>query len=268
MDALAKTIDTQRRAFLSQLDKIGKRPKAKRVHALRTSARKLLAAFELSTRLGIEPKSATVHRLKKLLDRLSPLRDTQVQVRALESLRGSEVAQLAKALGEKKRRLARRAGKQLASFDMATFEHEASRVASALRADGGAGQLPAIVVQGALAEQHLGIERRRRGATGEDPDSLHQLRLALKRYGYALEALDDVLPASARRLGQIIEHLQHELGAAHDAYVLAETAHEHAKAEPDSGMLRELSQRLLRRSEIAQQSVAQSVRDAHLAWPF
>jgi len=268
MDALAKTLDTERRAFLSQLDNIGKRPKPKRVHALRTSARRLLAALELSTRLGVGPKSATVKHLKKVLDLLSPLRDAQVQLRTLESLPPNAVEPLTKAVARKKRHFARRVGKRLASFDAATFEHEVSRVTSALQAESSAAPLASIVVQGALAEQHLGVERQRRGATGADPKALHQLRLSLKRYRYALDALAETLPASAQQLGKLIKQLQDELGAAHDAHVLAETAQEYAQAAPESEPLRELSQQLLRRSQLAQESAAQSARNAPLAWPF
>src|SRR6187431_2305768 len=130
---LATTIDTQRQALLRCVTRAGK-PKAKRVHALRVAIRRLLVALDLATTTGQTLKPRTARRLKRLLDDLSPLRDTEVQLKALPSLAVNhpETEELEKALRARKRGLERLAARRLAKFEIDDLARDIELVTGAL----------------------------------------------------------------------------------------------------------------------------------------
>jgi CHAD domain-containing protein len=209
-----------------------------------------------------------------LLDRLSPLRDAQVQIRALPSLTNAhpQAEELGDVLRARKRELTRTAAKHLARFDgdalTSDLEELADRLSPApLRA--ALGEVLDAALTGDLAKRHLRAVRDWQAATAEDPKSLHRVRLSLKGYRYALEALGPILPSSARELSQGVARLQDQLGAAHDAHVLAETARASVKARRvrHPGRLEGLVSDLEKASRAAQLNGESSLRGSTLEWP-
>jgi CHAD domain-containing protein len=266
---LVLSIEAQREALHRALERCAQKPKAKRIHALRVAARRLQSALGLASALGVEPKSRLRRRLAKLLPWLSPVRDAHVARHALETQApdAAGVATLTKLLHARERRLARKVRRRLSTFDLARFERELSSMEGELVALSTERAEPSLTatLRRELSRQHLKVERCRQRVNARRPKSLHRLRLSLKRYRYALDALAGVLPGEARELSQRIAELQDQLGSAHDAHWLAEHARQRAKARPK---LRGLAQSLEQASEAAQAAGAQAVANTTLEWPL
>ena len=272
VEALTASLKSESRALLDELTRCQKKPKMKRVHAVRTSARRLLAALELATVLGAEPKRRIVRGLTELLSALSPLRDRQVQQRALERLseHHADVSALSARLRSQERELSDQASRRLADFDAKEFRHHVATLAQQLEATATSAQAPGAAqtaIHGELARRHLQVSRRRGRASADDARSLHRLRLALKSYRYGLAAVETALPAAARGLSEAVTRLQDQLGEAHDAHVLAEAAKGTKKSGPPR-RARRLSRNLAHQSRVAQRAAAEAVNGAVLEWPL
>lgn len=272
VEVLKNSIGQNLRTLRHELAGGSGKPKAKRVHAIRTCARRLLAALELTGTLGAPPTPHTLRSLRRLLSALSPLRDSQVQLRALQEMtdKGGDVSALSARLEKKKRELAREATQELARFDVDRFEQELGTVAQKLAADVAAtsdGNAARTAVQGDLARRHLEVTRRKWRVTVEDPRSLHRLRLALKSYRYGLAAVAPAMAEAGRELSEAVTRLQDHLGTAHDAHVLARTAAA-AKKSGQRKSVKRLSGVLARASRDAQRDAVEAVNSAKLAWPF
>jgi CHAD domain-containing protein len=70
----------------------------------------------------------------------------------------------------------------------------------------------------AVEDARREVEHRRRGPM-QEPDALHDLRIAYKRLRYTVEAFATVLPSDLASLGQSAARLQSRLGRLHDADV-------------------------------------------------
>jgi CHAD domain-containing protein len=269
---LATLIDSQRAIILGVLEEASKRPKAKGIHALRVAVRRLLAALELAAALGYSVKSRTPARLRRLMTKLSPLRDLQVQMRALEPYLAEHAptqAMLDELRARRKERK-RKVGRKLAAFDANDFEQDVSSVTGALGGTTGMAE-PAVaaVLLGELGKRHLKIDRQRRNAPEDDPEALHRMRLDFKSYRYALEALAPLGSSTTQEIVARIARLQDELGDAHDAHVLFETARtfRESVAPRDAGDIDAWIADLEQKSQRAHRDVARRLRSETLAWP-
>jgi CHAD domain-containing protein len=273
VEALTDALERDSRTLLDELARCQGKLKMKRVHAVRTSIRRLLAAFELAGVLGAEPKPRVVRGLNKLLSSLSPLRDRQVQQRTLARMTGREAdaSELAARLHDQERGLAHDASRRLSKFDAKDLRHNVATIAQQLSAT--ASSAPArdaaqTAIHGDLARRHLLVNRRRGHAGTGDPRSLHRLRLSLKSYRYGLAAVEPALPAAARGLSEAVSRLQDQLGEAHDAHVLARAAKAANKRPAHPRRAKRLSRHLEQQSHAAQRAAAQAVSSTALDWPL
>jgi CHAD domain-containing protein len=272
VEALTAALERDSRTLLDELARCQGKLKMKRVHAVRTSIRRLLAAFELAGVLGAEPKPRVVRGLNELLSSLSPLRDRQVQQRTLASMKGydADVSELAERLRAQERGLAHEASRRLSYFDAKDLRHNLATITQKLATT--ATPAPArdaaqAAIHGDLARRHLQVNRRRARAGTGDPRSLHRLRLSLKSYRYGLAAVEPALPAAARGLSEAVTRLQDQLGEAHDAHVLARAA-KAAKKSDHPRRAKRLSRHLEQQSRAAQRAAAQAVASTALDWPL
>lgn len=270
LHTLTTTVEHDGRKLLEELTHCRNRLKAKHVHALRTCIRRLLAALELAATLGAHCKPGVARSLGKLLAALSPLRDRQVQLRALETMAGDrhDVSALSARLHKQKRELAHEAGRRLARFDADRFQDDMAKVAQKLAPDATASgdeDAAHTAIRGDLARRHLQVSRQRAQVTAEDPGSLHELRLALKSYRYGLAAVAPALPEAGRAVSAAVTRLQDQLGTAHDAHVLARTAVS-ARSSHAGSATKRLSRALEHASRDAQRDAAAAVKSAELDW--
>ncbi|HYJ09720.1 MAG TPA: CHAD domain-containing protein [Polyangiaceae bacterium] len=264
---LATTIAAQRRVLGGHFQSKNRRLKPKAIHELRVAIRRLLSAFSLCGALGLTLEGRSRRRLRKLLSRLAPARDAHVQLRQLAELLPTHpgTAPLLVELRRQRRVASRRAQKRLQGFALADLDRDVSVVMDALRSAITSSAAVSAAMLGRLAAGHLTVERQLRGASADDPVALHAVRLALKDYRYALEALAKVLPASAQTLAASCEELQGVLGSAHDIHVLARTARELGKRQ-DSASVLGVADALDELSKKAHAAAAEALGRTRLPW--
>lgn len=264
--ALAAWIAAQQLVLGRHAGAEAKRLRPKAVHQLRVALRRLLTALSLSDALGVEHDQKTWRRLRKLLSLLSPARDAHVQQRSLaEHLpRHGGTELLLAELRRRRRAATKRARKGLRRFDHARVDRALSAVSAALRTMTADRSVVRAALLGQLASQHLIVQTQLQGASGDDPAALHALRVAIKSYRYALEALAPVLP-STQALARRCEELQNLLGGAHDAHVLAQSAADLAERQHDPTAAG-LAQELRSRSERQHEGAAAALARTQLPW--
>lgn len=195
------------------------------LHAMRVASRRLRAAISLfgdvlpieATRLS--PELAWIGRM------IGGVRDLDVQIVQLDdwaailpSHDGEPLARL-RALLTTDRNDAR--AELLQALDSPRYDRLVRRCAAMLRTRSGARTTSARAAAPALIERRHSAVRKahRRIGRGDDPDAYHRLRIAGKRFRYALEFFADVYPGETTRVVRRTVELQDLLGAYQDANV-------------------------------------------------
>jgi len=246
-------------------------PPPDRVHRLRVALRRLLALLELAASVGATPPERTVRRLRALLRALSPLRDVHVQLETAEDLatRDPRALPLVNALRSREAVVARRAEKELRRFRTRTHEADVEALASALSASRSAAEDAAskAVLMGIAARRYLAFEERRQGIDPSDAEALHRMRVALKKYRYAVEALAPIAGGAGKAL-KMMKRFQDGLGALHDADVLDETIRATAKSleAPARGALEALRRELEARQHHELSAFTEKLESAAPRW--
>jgi len=195
------------------------------VHDLRVGLRRLIAALELASALDAEASRRVQHELKALLSALSPLRDLQVQEKTLERLGPAEprLAEVAHELSRRRKRAARTLTEVAGEFPAARCAEALARCAEKLEREPTTPSAARLLTLAAVAGRYAKFDRRRRAIAGTDRHALHRVRVAFKRYRYAVEIASPLLPKSTQGMVESMKRFQDELGAVQDASVLMET---------------------------------------------
>lgn len=195
------------------------------VHDLRVGLRRLLAALELAKCLDVEVPAKTAKSLERLLSSLSPLRDLEVQKQTLERLGEDqpELLQLSERLERRRATLSRRVTHELDDFAPELIERSLEHCAAALDASATVPQVARILLLAAVVRRYTKFDRRRRAVAGSDRHALHGVRVAFKKYRYAVEIARPLLPRPAEHALAAMKLFQDELGAIQDAGVLIDT---------------------------------------------
>jgi CHAD domain-containing protein len=195
------------------------------LHDMRVASRRLRAA----TALFAEFLPAEAERLRPELAwlgrEIGAVRDLDVQLAqldewaaALEQPDAERLAQLRAALAARR---AEARAEMLAALDSPRYDRLVRRFAAMVRSRSGTRTRPARAVAPDLIERRYRALRkamRRADATGE-PDAYHRLRIAGKRFRYAVEFLADVYPGRTKPLVRRTVALQDLLGAYQDGHV-------------------------------------------------
>lgn len=274
--ALTRSIQTGAESLRAALEQGSLKLGVKRVHVLRVALRRLLSTCELVTVVGCEVSPRLPRRLARLLRQLSPLRDVQVQLRALAGLalvQGVETNRLSARLRRQQRALMHKAGRSVTKFDVEVFEHEiraAIEALSAIASDAPTRAAVEAATRGQLARLHLGVDVRRRALLRASARArvLHRLRLHLKEYRYSLEVIAPTLPPKVRELALTAARLQEALGSAHDAHLLATMFRAELERRGTHPRFEELCSKLARDSDAAQLAATTLLADTQLDWPL
>jgi len=200
------------------------------VHDMRVAVRRLRAGLEAfgggdSKRLWRADRS-----LRALQDGLGAVRDQQLHVRWLRSVRG--------ALAVPARALAARAGADLqaarAALEVALRAWRRDgfrRVGEAIEGVSPRGRFDLRLARRALRRplRAVGAEVAQLGSAA-DPRASHRLRIASKKLRYAAELYQPAAPRALRPVRLAMERLQGVLGAVQDAHVRAERLREASPA--------------------------------------
>jgi len=195
------------------------------LHDMRVASRRLRAAIAL---FG-DVLPAEAERLRPDLawvgQTIGAVRDLDVQLQQLDRwtnvLTPSDQEALRRLRSLLEGQRARARGEMLESLDSPRYARLVRRLGTMLRSRSGARTAPARAVAPDLVEARHRALRKAKRQIGPDSDAaaFHRLRIATKRYRYALEFLSDVYPGETKRLIRRSVTLQDVLGAHQDAHV-------------------------------------------------
>lgn len=195
------------------------------VHDLRVALRRLLAALELAECLDVRVPAKTAKALERLLSALSPLRDLEVQKQTLERLGEDqpELLALAERLEQRRSAVARRVFEKLDAFAPELLERTLEHSAETLETEAAVPAIARVLLLAAVVRRYGKFDRRRRALAGSDRHALHGVRVAFKKYRYAVEVARPLLPRQAEGALTAMKLFQDELGTIQDAGVLIDT---------------------------------------------
>jgi len=213
------------------------------IHDLRVATRRLQATLEIAgDRLPDRPGRRLDRRARTLRRRLGAARNTWVLFGLLGEFRSVPGREERKFVADLARRLERAAGSR-PSKERRSLPGIRKRIRALLRemAHGSPGSAaPAGDAMGGLVRAVL---RARTDTRDGDPEAMHRLRIAIKRYRYALEALTEAGASGLQPAIHAARSLQSDLGSLHDLDVLIEVVRRNAHVPGAGGLLR----RILRR---------------------
>lgn len=195
------------------------------VHDLRVSIRRLLAFLALLQQLapGLRRRKKLRRRLKKQLDGLSALRDTQVTlatVKALDKPIAGKQLFCAYLLKQEHRQL--HASRQaLQSFPVDKVYRQLGKLRKQLRK-----RLPDIdekVLPAAVEAAYAKVVARHQLVQKEDMASIHRVRVAFKRFRYTAEIVQLIAPVFHAKAMHAMRQYQTLLGSIQDAEVMLVT---------------------------------------------
>jgi CHAD domain-containing protein len=192
------------------------------IHDLRVSIRRVLAWIAVRDALLGPDRDLRAARssLKALMSPLGKLRDAHVKRDLIRTIlpKGDEPSYLYAVLvaGDVQLREEKVGG--------LLGRKSARRIRVPLpRTRTGRGSGPDASVAGSRHLSMLGraVRKHRKGALDpSNPDALHRMRLAFKKYRYAREVLEPLLPRAARNGGKRLHDFQTLLGTIHDCDVI------------------------------------------------
>ena len=197
------------------------------VHDRRVAIRRLRTAVEVFE--PALPKKAAKHsrqELKALFNGFGDRRDADVAIAFLRSMEPSLTAADAPGLRGLIAELDAGGGPAPAAASLPPDVHEL--VAAARGSNGGA----AAAVMDRIAAKRLTAVTARLGA--EDPDALHDLRIAAKRLRYVLEVARPVMGDAVKQREAAARSVQEVLGEIHDCDVLLPRIRAHRRALRDA----------------------------------
>jgi len=194
---LAKSVHDARRGYRKRLKQCQKKFSRKAVHDLRVETRRLLAMLEFLEALHFKDSpEKTAKMLKKRLDALDNLRDTQVQLSLLKPLWTDfpEARPLKKSLQRCERRLIKRGPRKLKGRNglaKRLKDLEKELCGSGLALPTSATDDPGLAALRNCFQRAVALRRRIRR---NNPATIHKMRVAFKRFRYLSELLQPLLP--------------------------------------------------------------------------
>jgi CHAD domain-containing protein len=221
------------------------------IHDLRVATRRLQATLAIvGDRLPDRPRRRLDRRARTLRRRLGSERNTWVLIGLLEefrSLPGREerrfVADLIRRLEHSTRARTRKEPRSLPGIRkrFRTLLRGMAPVSGSLAA-------PAAPAEAAMRELVGAVLSARAGTRDGDPESMHRLRIVIKRYRYALEVLTEAGAPGLRPAILSARSLQGDLGSLHDLDVLIEAVRRDSHVPGADIFLRRILRRRSRQS--------------------
>lgn len=210
------------------------------IHALRVATRRLQATLDLfGPCLPARPRRRLARRARNIRRGLGGQRNAWVLFRLVGRLRGL--------LDPGEKRYAAHLGRRLELSAGSGEKKKRNKIpgvrkrARALQRAMAGRAAPAVApVHGALATHLEAVRRAGHAARDGDAESMHRLRIAVKRYRYVLEALLDAGAAHLQPAIHEARSLQRELGRLHDLDTLIEVVRGDAQVAGAGAFLRRI----------------------------
>jgi CHAD domain-containing protein len=225
---LVRALKKQSKRYRKELRRCQERFSEEAIHKSRVETRRLLSSVDLlGSLISARHLEKAQHALKRHLDVLDDLRDTQVQlVTVSKMLRAFPAARTFHAfLLKREKRFARKTRKRVEQLR----HRRLGRLIAACRGDVQAhlgDRPPQRVAEVLLASVDRAFARTRQRWTQirqEDATTIHRTRVAFKKFRYMVEALADFLPGVTDYHVAAMRHYQTMMGEIQDAEVLLRT---------------------------------------------
>lgn len=254
---LADAVRRLRRSYRKRLARCKEEFSEKAVHDLRVETRRTLALLELlrsfAPRTGVQKLT---HSFEKRLKAFGELRDVHVQQRLLKPLwsRFPEARALKSLLDRREEKLAAKLNRRIKSLEFAKLNRRLKELQNVV--DRKHKTVSAIAfrsqVAGVLEKAYRSVSALRRKVREDQSATVHQLRIAFKRFRYLSELLRPVIPGIRDSRLVRMKRFQQEAGEIQDLEVLLmRTAHSVKRRKISPVNLRNLRHELQRRKAAA-----------------
>lgn len=221
------SLDRSWNAFSQAWKKARVKASEKSVHDLRVNTRRLIAALELPRVLSKRERVAKLQRrFKKVLKRMGRLRDVQVQLESLSQIRNISVIdgfkrglkrlerqEIGRIRGKLKRATKQRLGEALKDA-----RSEFRRLHDSMGDDRFVRSVQRFL--SSRRNQFLKAKHRFQRVQPLNEEALHEMRIALKKLRYVLEAAQPVLDPSAKQRAREMHAFQQLMGDSRDLQML------------------------------------------------
>jgi CHAD domain-containing protein len=224
--------------YLKELRRAKKAPSEEAVHDLRVATRRLISTLRICELLIPDARIERLRRrLKRLFDACSPLRDTQVQLLALEPQLAAypELDTLMTILRVREQDLIRSIARKAAKADTTRWRRTIRWIEGTLREQFSQPlmhEAATTIVLGAAAQAFATALFFSERVVATKPETIHKARIAFKKFRYTLEALAPLLPHLDRDLLKAMDAYQTRMGVIQDAEVLEGVVKRFAERQP------------------------------------
>ena len=237
----------------------------KSVHDLRVNTRRIIATLELARVLSNRGDIAKVQRcFKKVLKSMGPLRDVQVQLDTVSRLRQRGV------IGAFMRRLKRREGEEIHRIQNALKRGRKRNLAEEVNQlgteigrlheslDGERIHRSVNRVLSVRQNEFSKAKRRFDRRQLRNEETLHVMRIALKKLRYVVEALEPVLGPSAKIQARQMHAFQQLMGECRDMEILRTELENWAKKKGKTIAIVPMLEQLHERREVLLKKIIES----------
>lgn len=262
---LLRSIAERWQVFASQVARTRRRPTEKAIHDLRVATRRLIATLDIvRTVLPGDRYRKPRRRLKRHLKAFSALRDLQVQIIVVRGLatRFPILRLFLTVMTVREKLLLGHARREILAMPLQSIEQEVSNAENdleALLADPVMRDAARSVVFGALGSAFTRAAELKAGAMSGSTRRIHKFRISFKRFRYAVEALQPLLPGANRKMMKAMNRYQVRMGDIQDMEVLNSSVNAFARRRSRSAPIQflRLKEHLLsRRKELITQFTA------------
>ena len=271
---LAGALQNRWQSYHEQLRNCQENFSEEAVHELRVATRRLIAQLVL---LNCVIPSDAIEKARRILKRrlvaLGDLRDAQVQRGFIghQTTRFPELVFMGAWLEHRERHLARSAAQKVGGFKIRKLEKWISLSIDDLNANAGGfreqSQLTSAVLR-ATASSFAEVVDRCQAIDLADLRTIHQTRVAFKRFRYMVESLSPGITGLSKRQLRALAYYQRKMGIIQDLEVMqacvARFLRENKKSE---AVLRRFCQHLRRRRARALRSFLKSADRLFAFWP-
>ena len=222
---LADSIREMRRRYRKRLARCQKKFSESAVHELRIETRRLLAMLDLLDALRVRDALKKTRKVfKKRLDAFDVLRDTHVQLALLKRLSRDfpEAREFDLLLRRREQELIRHLHQDIGATRQARLERRLKTLEKQLRKSPKAkpGKADRSLAAAALSETFARVVWWRRRVRRNNTRTIHQMRVAFKRFRYMSELLQPILPRLTKRDLRRMQEYQSRMGDIQDLEVL------------------------------------------------
>jgi CHAD domain-containing protein len=259
------TVRQARHRYCKRLARCKKDVSKTAVHDLRVEMRRILVLLELLCGLGFFKSQNKLSRtVEKRLKSFGNLRDAQAGLELLNPYwaRFPKAGHFKTLLERREKKLKAKLCARIQEPKFTTMNGELKRIEKRIARSAAIRTATLAEARSALGEVFHQVELLREQVRAEDPASIHQMRVAFKRFRYLNELLQGVLRGiTAPRLARMKEY-QQTAGAVQDLEVLLERlAREVRHRRLDPATIRDLRAELLRERKQAIETFLRRVDD-------